>query len=65
MYPGRELGGMRTIQRKLGFTQTSPYARKVHVYSAIWSIPRTSVAVNPFEDVTDILEEVPRREFRP
>lgn len=50
---------MRTIQRKLFFTPTSPYARKVRVCAAVQNVPLLCVEANPFEDVAEVLKEAP------
>ena len=50
---------MRTIQRKLFFTPTSPYARKVRVCAAVQNVPLLCVEANPFEDVSEVLKEAP------
>lgn len=50
---------MRTIQRKLFFTPTSPYARKVRVCAALQKVPLTCVDASPFEDDPEVLKHAP------
>ena len=50
---------MPTILRKLLFTPTSPYVRKVRVCAALQDVPLVCEEAPPFEDDPNILKFAP------